>query len=344
MKKLLLAGTALGGLALAGPALGADLPVKAAPPPLVAPAFTWTGCYIGGNVGGAAGQKEWDNFTGSFFNGLFGGPSIVVTTIVSTVIETIVSGSVATLTIKAPVVGETHLNQITSISDDTHGFLAGGQVGCDYQFTPRLVIGISGDGEWANIRGTDDVTFTTAGFKVRNPFAVEPARLTVPGFLVPGMFASANTKTNWLAAVTARLGYVPWDRWLVYWKGGAAWAGDKYSLSGFQCLDILVAASPTCNAPSTFDFRGKETRFGWTTGVGVEYAFWNGWSARLEYDFYDFGTKHVTFTGCCLLGAFGEGHLGAGDASINQRINVAKFGINYRFGWGKYPAPVVARY
>src|SRR5438093_5832838 len=327
MKKLLLAGTALGGLALAGPALAADIPVKA-PPPVVAPAFTWTGCYIGGNVGGAAGQKEWSNFTGSFFNGLFGGPSTVIVVVTTTANEV--------------VLGFPALNRITSISDDTHGFLAGGQVGCDYQFAPKWVIGISGDGEWAHITGTDDVTFSTAPFTgiVLTP---PPTFLNVAGSaVVPGMFASAHTKTEWLAAVTARLGYVPWDRWLVYWKGGAAWAGDRYSLSGNQCLEAFLPTS--CVKSNPFDFRASETRFGWTTGLGVEYAFWNGWSAVLEYDFYDFGTKHVTFTGGDLRD-ISLHHLGAGDADINQRINVVKFGINYRFGFGKAAvAPVVARY
>src|SRR5262249_52927275 len=47
MRKLLgLAGAAL---LLASPVLAADLPVKA--PPLLAPVFTWTGFYFGGNVG-----------------------------------------------------------------------------------------------------------------------------------------------------------------------------------------------------------------------------------------------------------------------------------------------------
>src|SRR5262249_1941732 len=52
MRKVLgLAGAAL---LLAGPALAADLPVRApvkAPPPVV-PVFTWTGFYFGGNIGG----------------------------------------------------------------------------------------------------------------------------------------------------------------------------------------------------------------------------------------------------------------------------------------------------
>jgi outer membrane immunogenic protein len=36
-----------------GSAFGADMAVKAPLPPIVAPASGWTGCYIGGNVGGA---------------------------------------------------------------------------------------------------------------------------------------------------------------------------------------------------------------------------------------------------------------------------------------------------
>jgi outer membrane immunogenic protein len=53
MKRLLLGGSVLIAIS-AGPALAADLRVKApvqkAPPPIT---YTWTGCYVGGNVGGA---------------------------------------------------------------------------------------------------------------------------------------------------------------------------------------------------------------------------------------------------------------------------------------------------
>jgi outer membrane immunogenic protein len=59
MKKILLATVAL--TVLAVPALAADLAVKApaykAPPPIRV--FSWTGCYIGGNVGGVWVHKEW---------------------------------------------------------------------------------------------------------------------------------------------------------------------------------------------------------------------------------------------------------------------------------------------
>jgi len=347
MKKLLLAGTALGGLAFAGPALAADLPVKA--PPIVAPAvFSWTGCYIGGQVGGARGQKEWSSFSGALAEHIFGGSEIGVTsaiTVLSSVVLT--SGTVReTVTVKEPLLlfpsGTARTQTISSISDDSAGFLAGGQVGCDIQFAPRLVFGIEGEGAWSHITGTvDGVVFTGtstplllgdgfAGFGVLGT-------TTVPEF-VTGAF-SAHTLTDAIASVTVRLGYTPWDRWLFYVKGGAAWAHDKYSLSGHICESNLFPG-PRCQDNDVFDFHTTETRFGWTTGLGVEYAFFDGWSALLEYDFYDFGTRHVDFTD-----QIGQLSTGFGGADISQRINVVKFGINYRFGFfGKAPAPVVARY
>jgi len=73
MKKLLLAGITMATL-VTGSAMAADLPdvppaypVPVLPPPLL-PVYNWTGCYIGGNVGGVWVRKD---FTAS---GLIGAP------------------------------------------------------------------------------------------------------------------------------------------------------------------------------------------------------------------------------------------------------------------------------
>ncbi len=55
-----------------GPGWAADLPkrpVYKAPPPVVAsvPLFSWTGCYLGGHVGGGWGRKEFSDPIGALF-------------------------------------------------------------------------------------------------------------------------------------------------------------------------------------------------------------------------------------------------------------------------------------
>ena len=54
MKRILLIGTSI--VALAVPAMAADLPVKA-PPPIAAPLTTWTGFYLGLNGGYSFGRS-----------------------------------------------------------------------------------------------------------------------------------------------------------------------------------------------------------------------------------------------------------------------------------------------
>src|SRR5215468_9641006 len=69
--------------------------------------------------------------------------------------------------------------------------------------------------------------------------------------------------------------------------------------------------------------RTPETRVGWTVGAGVEWAVWDNWSVKLEYDYLDFGSRTVTFN---------DPLLGANNISISRRISEVKLGVNYRFG------------
>jgi outer membrane immunogenic protein len=63
MRTLLLASTAL--VALGGYALAADLPARQpiakAPVMVPVPYFNWTGCYVGGHIGGGWGRKDISN-------------------------------------------------------------------------------------------------------------------------------------------------------------------------------------------------------------------------------------------------------------------------------------------
>jgi len=119
-----------------------------------------------------------------------------------------------------------------------------------------------------------------------------------------------RTRLRAIASVTGRLGYAL-DRWLPYMKGGVAWADDRYDR-----VDI---------GTTVIDGLAKETRSGWTAGVGAEYAFTNYLSGFVEYNHYDFGTRTLTFLD--LAGAFDD------NITIRQRVDTVKVGLNFRW-WG----------
>jgi outer membrane immunogenic protein len=116
-------GIAATAVLLATPALAADLgrPYYKAPPPPPPPVFSWTGCYIGADVGGGWVRDE-DN-------------------------QTITGTGAPSPFSSAP----------TNIGNPS-GVKAGGYAGCDYQFAGGFVMGVLGDAQWADISG-DNVIF-----------------------------------------------------------------------------------------------------------------------------------------------------------------------------------------
>jgi outer membrane immunogenic protein len=253
MRKFLVVAAAL--VALASPAMSADMrPVHKAPPPPPA-YFGWTGCYVGGHVGGLWARKEWSDASISF------------------------------------VPGQPNASFGQSLGGhDADGWLGGAQAGCDYQLAGRFVIGIQGDYAWTDAKGSN-------------------VNLVAP-------FVTDHSRIKSLGTVTGRIGYA-WERFLGYVKGGGAWERDEYAITTATSVDPAA-----------------ETRSGWTIGVGGEYAFTNFLSGFAEYNYYDFGSRDLTFT-TTPLGSF--------VANIKETKSVARAGLNVRFGgWGT--PPVAAKY
>jgi outer membrane immunogenic protein len=130
MKSLLVGAFALMALTV-GPALAADMPVKAplykAPPPVV---YDWTGCYVGANGGYAwnNGKSSYQdpNATTDPINGI---PSPVLT-------------PAATGTIPTPT------------STNSRGWIGGGEIGCNWQMEHRVVWGVEADIDATHLSGT----------------------------------------------------------------------------------------------------------------------------------------------------------------------------------------------
>jgi outer membrane immunogenic protein len=176
-----------------------------------------------------------------------------------------------------------------NVSNKANGFLGGGQVGFNYQIG-QFVLGAEGDFSWSGIRGNTNTLGIVGG----------PAGATF------------NTDVNWVSTLTGRLG-LAFDRWLVYGKGGVAWANNEFSTNAYTF-------------PGTVGV--SDTRIGWTAGAGVEYAFAPAWSAKLEYNYMDFGDRAVSFAPGI-------------STSIDQQIHAVKLGVNYKFG---FPGMVTGRY
>ncbi|HEY2137950.1 MAG TPA: outer membrane beta-barrel protein, partial [Xanthobacteraceae bacterium] len=203
--------------------------------------------------------------------------------------------------------------------DKGAGFLGGVGLGCDYQFASNWVIGAAGDFSWADIHGSQNVA---------DPFFNAKS----------GSSIQLTAKTEWLATATMRLGYA-WDRFMLYGKGGAAWSHDKYSIQNLAffgnpnstfCANAALTTITACN-PS-----GATTRLGWTLGLGLEWAFADNWSANVEFDHYDFGSRNVMLTdqtGVTFVPVLA--HVPAsGPFSIKDRTEAVKVGVSYRFWTG----------
>jgi outer membrane immunogenic protein len=169
-------------------------------------------------------------------------------------------------------------------------FMGGVQAGFDYQVAPNWVLGVEAQYDWLANNNNGGVTF--------------PTGTTITG------------NNNQLGSVTGRFGYT-WGPALLYAKGGFAWRDNN----NFNVVSGGV--------PVAFTTSGNRSD-GYTVGAGLEYMFAPSWSAKVEYQYYNFGS--TTFTG---------GPPEIIGARYRDDEHTVKAGINYRFGWG---GPVVAKY
>jgi outer membrane immunogenic protein len=248
---MLLAGTALLAL-VSGSAMAADLsrpppePYKA--PPMMVPVFTWTGFYIGGNLGGAWAHTD---------------------------------------------VTDTLFGLNFSNGNSNNGvFIAGGQVGGNYQFG-NFVVGLEGTFDWAAKNNSN-----TTG-------------ITVPG----GNIIQVTSNNTWVSTLAARFG-VAFDRVLVYGKGGGAWIGNN----GFTVTNVTTGVS--------FTGSNSNTTTGWVAGAGIEWAFATNWTLKAEYDFIGLSSRSFTIPAGSAF-PFGPGDT---FTTGSNNIQMATVGVNFLFG------------
>ena len=253
MKKLLLAGVAVAGLvAGASAASAADLPARTvpmAPAPMIAaiPVFTWTGFYVGAQLGYAWGSS--DNF--------------------------------------APA-GAYYVNSAGFLAPFDQGFggnndsfMAGVHAGYNYQMG-SFVVGLEGDVEGLFDNSNDrfnGILYNAAG--------------------TPVAFSVSANNIDWQGSIRARAGFA-FDRAMIYATGGFAFAGVSGGVSN------LIANN------------GDDTLTGWTLGAGLEYAFTNNLTTRVEYRYTSYDRDDNIFNNVAYSGGSFDFH-------------TVRVGLSYKF-------------
>ena len=341
MKKFLLSSVAL--LGFTAGAMAADLPRRAAPPiyaPI--PVFTWTGFYVGVNAG--YGWKDTDDNT---CIGCFGGGVVTVDT-------TPGGATVAPLALPSGA-----LFQGTNGGGNRDGFVGGAQVGYNFQFTPGsgFVIGVEADIQW--LGGDNDKNNGFFGSNLFNHAPVAP--FLTPGAGIVGVPVTGSNvalfnqggggvgSSDWFATARVRVGY-GFDRVLVYATGGIAFTDSGNNNNGFFGITnggqlpaafyvspaAAVVGSTVGNGALLRNSSSNDT--GWVLGAGVEYAWTNNLTVKLEglWVSMDSNSNNLGFgngiIGVSNTGAPIRSNVFTPAASSDNEFFVARVGINYKFG------------
>jgi outer membrane immunogenic protein len=289
-------------LSASGFAFAADMAVKA-PPPAPAPVYSWTGFYVGGNVGYSWGDARTD-----------------------------IAGSANAITAQQISGGFTTPSTFAFADSNTarlNGIIGGGQLGYNYQFAPQWVLGFEADIQGSGERGSNSFVdpFST-------PVCVAVANASC-AFFAPlnGTAATSyEAKIEWFGTVRGRLGFLLNDQLLLYGTGGLAYG--RVNLTGNSVIGGSVPGFPLTTFSAAVPLSAAKTNTGFSVGGGVEgkFPFWlpPNWTWKLEYLYLDLGSLDAAATF-----AASPPNLQVTGGTINVHThftdNIVRVGLNYQF-------------
>jgi outer membrane immunogenic protein len=173
-------------------------------------------------------------------------------------------------------------------------FIVGGQIGCNYQFGSNWVVGLEGDINLTDARRDSRFDIFGGG---------------------EDTVGSQSTRLRWLSTVRGRLGPT-WGRAFLYVTGGLAIGKVESSATAQTFVDVTT----------TFNGSVSQTRLGGVVGVGIEYAFTDRVSAKMEYLHFALGSADYTVTG-----ALPTTLPPTWNASAKVSGDIFRAGINFKF-------------
>lgn len=250
----------------------------------------WTGFYIGGNAGylWSASNNVTNTGEPTSANPL-GLPN-----------SQIISNSLST-------VGFANLN------GSTNGFIGGGQIGYNSQFTNNLVIGIDVD--------LDAIGQSSRTFNFNNSFT------SMSGLGTYNANVMITKKLNYLGLLKGRLGFLVTPTFLIYGAGAYAYGGASLNTS-YSITETTPGFLPINQQGSVNNMLS-----GWAGGGGVEWLFSPKWSMKLEYIYYNLGpiNNQINLSQFVANNPTVSFATATGNTLANYSENAVRLGMNFHF-------------
>jgi outer membrane immunogenic protein len=289
-----------------GSASGADMALKAPPAP------TWTGLYLGVNVG-----YGW------------GGP------------QTDVAGSGGITTFQGIVAGFPGFPSNFSFTDSgsarLDGLMGGGQIGYNYKLNQRWVVGVEVDLQGAGQSGrnafSDQISTPVCGFVFRRLGCAFTTQL------VAAVATGYEAKIDGFGTLRGRTGLLITDQVLLYGTGGLAYG--RVEINGNASIpSAAITGGPTTFVPSAGTFAVAKNNLGYSIGGGVEGRIFAwlpaNWTWKAEYLYLDLGSldSGTSFSSVLPPGR-GNSNISplAGTVAMHSHFadNIIRVGVNYKF-------------
>lgn len=120
---------------------------------------------------------------------------------------------------------------------------------------------------------------------------------------------NGQKKSDYILTMMGRLG-TSIERSILYVQAGPAMLHTQYELLANTDLISLGVESVTLST------------WGWTSGIGVEYALSNAWSTQVEYDYFNFACQGLSFPNIEMINTQ--------SISEHQTMGTVKLGVNYK--------------
>jgi len=145
---------------------------------------------------------------------------------------------------------------------------------------------------------------------------------------------TGTVSQNWDSSLRLRYGWLanPWT--LLYGTAGVAFeqidGSFNYSATAFTCTTVGAAFCIT-NGTAASGSSWSDIKVGGTVGAGVEFVIADGWKARAEYRFTDFGhyTKTVPVLTTCLGNIGCSAPSSAATIALNESFHTFRVGIGF---------------